>query len=1440
MNDKLQNAKKILSYWQTTSFLKQDSFQLGSKKTNEKVLMCTVKKAENNGIVLLDNVFLKISQVLREYEEELYKSNKTKKEKDRIEINPLTGRITFEFGWVRRQCCIDRINEFYKYENDTEDNDQKIAYFGFQLSNDGKYWKNSLSISPILWSIDALKYKKDISQDNYNADKKDFEKTYLEEEIIFKGNDNLQLSEMRDIGFNAKDAITPNYIKILENKIYNKFVANVIRTEKDYDQLCKISFTMYANKDEYDKAYEQDYSLSMDFYSKDIEMVKDSLGDDDVICNYICSGIYENNKRLDVLNDSEKMKEKIAELTDLRNAPLGKWPSQYNLVFMQQLAVNIESSQVLSKQPIFSVNGPPGTGKTTLLKEIIADNIIRRAKVLSDYDEPDNLFSSNDFLCGTKTSNHAYSRYQPHWYSLNNENVNKYGILIASSNNTAVENITKELPKLKDIVNISDSKSVWISQEKYKEISALFNPKVNLDDKDGIRDIYFNKTAETYITNEIKEDCWGIIAAPLGKKENIKSYYLNFLSRVLRNMRGKNDGVTDNYFSSRKKFLEQYDKVLSIQEDVNKPSILETKLSTEDIDKTIQENQDLIDCFADKNELLDEEIQAFNIQKLEKKVEILRVSNAELQKEINAQESNIDYLKSRNEDLKSSLFEVQKSMTWVTKIFKSKKYKEAEKQECSIKNKISSKNKEIESAKKQLNEKKSKQEEYSVNIKALEKSFEEFNAKNTEYNSNLQKIKELNKKIAGLLKEKKSREQAINQLEQEKTKIIDCLYSQAEQITSKENDKKEKAHINNLWLTDEYDIERMKLFYYALEFNKQFVLSSYCLNKNLVVLASYWGFGDENIKYHPTDMQRFVKSLYQSLFLVTPVISTTFASIGRMFENVQDRKAFGTLIVDEAGQAEPKMAVGALYRCNKAMIVGDPKQIEPVIDDDTNKLCKGILKNSNANTVLSSCESVQSYADRMNMYGTFLKSSNQEDDEWVGLPLTVHRRCNSPMFEISNTISYGGIMVKKTVQKPFKKGIYNSSKWIEIAGNEYGKKNHFVAEQGEEVLKMLRIAKSNGGLNNVFVITPFKTVETELKKKIRNDVGFKDVSYQFWNEHIGTVHTFQGKEADEVIFVLGCDEKAIGAVKWVNSNIVNVAASRAKHRFYIIGAINVWKTNRYIVQAKNCLDLETFKSIVKVQNDKNLSDSEKSNQLRILLMELPSKEHEINNKFYVDSDAIEEQDDFYEKNVSLVIQDNIISDVVLNAFGFSTIEEINEFSDKTKSFLKNGLLIYGLLLSVFKQIGKEQTVEIDTSCCAIEFAKALESQAKETFIKSIKKTFPDWQMKKGKTPLYAKDAEDKEFTLGAIRTILNSNMNKKDKSNNFFGKSQEYKTQFVKCLRECTNIRNNTAHSEIFSAESLKCLRKFGFLPMADGEYNELTKGLMGEMLQLQEMYQKH
>jgi len=60
---------------------------------------------------------------------------------------------------------------------------------------------------------------------------------------------------------------------------------------------------------------------------------------------------------------------------------------------LQQAAVNLMRSELAGREGTVAVNGPPGTGKTTLLRDIVAACVLDRALVMAAFDDPEKAFT---------------------------------------------------------------------------------------------------------------------------------------------------------------------------------------------------------------------------------------------------------------------------------------------------------------------------------------------------------------------------------------------------------------------------------------------------------------------------------------------------------------------------------------------------------------------------------------------------------------------------------------------------------------------------------------------------------------------------------------------------------------------------------------------------------------------------------------------------------------------------------------------------------------------------------------------------------------------------------------------------------------------------------------------------------------------------------------
>jgi len=123
-------------------------------------------------------------------------------------------------------------------------------------------------------------------------------------------------------------------------------------------------------------------------------------------------------------------------------------------------------------------------------------------------------------------------------------------------------------------------------------------------------------------------------------------------------------------------------------------------------------------------------------------------------------------------------------------------------------------------------------------------------------------------------------------------------------------------------------------------------------------------------------------------------------------------EGLGWLFIDEAGQALPQAAVGALLRTRRAVVVGDPAQIEPIVvlpDTLTHAICRHFGVDPDRFNAPAS--SAQTLADAATPY--MAEFQGRLGSRTVGVPLLVHRRCAEPMFGIANAVAYERLMVSR-------------------------------------------------------------------------------------------------------------------------------------------------------------------------------------------------------------------------------------------------------------------------------------------------------------------------------------------------------------------------------------------------------------------------------------------
>lgn len=889
---------------------------------------------------------------------------------------------------------------------------------------------------------------------------------------------------------------------------FNKAILNILQTNKIDINNCRMKPL---------KNLETDATNLHSFFVNDLQKAKSVQSKN---LNDYLMGNSSNRKDLDSRSTSSKFNRHIfVDILQPKNYPLSRFPSNLKFApsFMQQVAINLSIGYDSNKMR--SVNGPPGTGKTTLLRDIFAQLLVDQSYEITKLNNK--KIQGNDETVYWENGSHKAS------IGILPAKIAENGIIVASSNNGAVKNIVDELPLISEIDNslideikgidyfkdISNSKlsTVWV-EENGKHIEKLEAEK------------------------QRDEKFWGLFSLEGGRKENMQ-YIITALKHVVNDL--KNNYISDDNVYSE--FEKKYNEALSYR----------------------NKRQEVSDKY-------------FSLEKF--KYELLN-KKSKLSKNVKLRESEFSNFKN-NINLKLDELYLNKSH-------------------------LNQKVNELKNDSSNISENK-KMIENSIDVLKLQKpGFFQFSRKKT-YNEQMRKysddlIKILDQerstklKIDAFIKDLKYIEDQIsyeNKLIKDKnSEIVQAIQNEDKEIKKLQTKIRDIKYVlvntdvnmldfslsyddlqmSNPWFDEEYRRIQSELFISALKVRKQFLYENI---KNIEAATRIW---DKQQNY--LDKNIIIQEAWNWINMTVPVISSTFASMGRMFSNIR-ANSLGHLFIDEAGQALPQASVGAIFRCKHVMAVGDPAQIKPVLTLDSYILSLLRQKYGVGQAYLSEDASTQTLIDRASQYGFYKDINNPEN--WIGIPLWVHRRCKYPMFNISNEISYGGNMVQGNK-------LDGKAEWYDVGGSA---DNKYVKEQGELLVeKIKKLAETNKDIldktkkDQVYVISPFKNVAYKLSEKLATDINFTRYDSKDSKDsptNVGTVHTFQGKEAPIVFLVLGADEKSKGAANWAmgseNPNIMNVSVTRAKKEFYIIGDKKLYSSLGSDVIDKTMNEIRKFNS----------------------------------------------------------------------------------------------------------------------------------------------------------------------------------------------------------------------------------------------------------------------
>ncbi|KAL1786940.1 putative helicase senataxin isoform X1 [Sigmodon hispidus] len=291
-----------------------------------------------------------------------------------------------------------------------------------------------------------------------------------------------------------------------------------------------------------------------------------------------------------------------------------------------------------------------------------------------------------------------------------------------------------------------------------------------------------------------------------------------------------------------------------------------------------------------------------------------------------------------------------------------------------------------------------------------------------------------------------------------------------------------------------------------------------------------------------------------TIILESHVICCTLStSGGLLLESAfrgQGGVPFSCVIVDEAGQScEVETLSPLIHRCNKLILVGDPKQLPP--------------------TVISM--KAQEYGYDQSMMARFCKllEENVEQNKIGRLPvlqLTIQYRMHPDICLFPSNYVYNKNLKTNRVTET----IRCSSEWpfqpylvFDVGdGSEQRDNDSYINVQEiklvMEIIKLIKDKRKDISFRNIGIITHYKAQKMMIQKDLEKEFDKKGPA------EVDTVDAFQGRQKDCIIVTCVRASAVQGSIGFLASlQRLNVTITRAKYSLFILGHLRTLVENQH-------------------------------------------------------------------------------------------------------------------------------------------------------------------------------------------------------------------------------------------------------------------------------------